>query len=90
LSNHMPEEHQGLAASLVITTINYSISIALGVAGTVERKVVEDSMRHGSFAAVLTGFRSGFYTGIAYASVGVLLGTLFFLRTMIKDGWKVH
>ena len=36
LSNFMPREHQGLAASLVNTIVNYSISIGLGIGGTVE------------------------------------------------------
>lgn len=36
LSNAMPREHQGVAASLVATVVNYSISLALGFAGTVE------------------------------------------------------
>jgi hypothetical protein len=33
LSNSMPKEHQGLAASIVATFVNYSISIGLGIAG---------------------------------------------------------
>jgi hypothetical protein len=40
LSNAMPKEHQGLAASLVNTMVNYSISIGLGIAGTVEANVI--------------------------------------------------
>jgi hypothetical protein len=39
LSNAMPREHQGLAASLVNTIVNYSISIGLGLAATVESQV---------------------------------------------------
>ena len=42
LSNHMAAEHQGLAMSLVNTVVNYSISIALGIAGTVESNVVKN------------------------------------------------
>jgi MFS family permease len=89
LSNHMPPEHQGLAASLVVTTINYSISIALGIAGTVERNIVEHSMlRKEDFR--LKGIQAGLYTGIVYAFVGVVLGLFFFIRTMVKEGWKVQ
>ncbi|KAK4159662.1 putative drug resistance protein [Cladorrhinum sp. PSN259] len=36
LSNSVSKEHQGIAASLVVTTVNYSISLALGIAGTIE------------------------------------------------------
>lgn len=39
LSNSMPREHQGLAASLFTTVINYSISLGLGFAGTIESRV---------------------------------------------------
>ncbi|TGO45413.1 hypothetical protein BCON_0395g00020 [Botryotinia convoluta] len=39
LSNSMHKDHQGLAASLVNTVVNYSISIGLGIAGTVEVQI---------------------------------------------------
>ncbi|KAI9744134.1 MAG: hypothetical protein M1818_002286 [Claussenomyces sp. TS43310] len=35
LSMSVPKEHQGIAASMVLTTTNYAISIGLGIAGTV-------------------------------------------------------
>ena len=35
ISNQMPLEHQGTAASLVNAIVNYSIWIGLGVTGTV-------------------------------------------------------
>ncbi|KAK8220169.1 hypothetical protein M8818_000585 [Zalaria obscura] len=86
LSNHMPREHQGLAMSLVNTMVNYSISIALGIAGTVESNV----NNHGkTFEDTVHGIRCAYYTGIALAGCGLLLGALFFVRTMMKEGWKV-
>lgn len=87
LSNHMPREHQGLAASLVNTMVNYSISIALGIAGT-----VEVSVNHKSSAPedVLWGIRCAWYTGVALAGCGVILGAVYFVRTMLKEGWKVE
>ncbi|KAE9984727.1 hypothetical protein EG328_008344 [Venturia inaequalis] len=39
LSNAVKREHQGIAASLVNTVVNYSISLGLGFAGTVEVNV---------------------------------------------------
>ena len=86
LSNHMPREHQGLAASLVNTMVNYSISISLGIAGTVETSV---NHRRTDFDSVLWGIRCAYYTGIALSAVGVLLGAAFFIKSMIKEGWKV-
>ncbi|XXH05138.1 DNA-directed DNA polymerase gamma mip1 [Hypoxylon texense] len=39
LSDLVSSEHQGIAASLVTTVVNYSSALALGVAGTVELQV---------------------------------------------------
>jgi hypothetical protein len=83
LSNSMPREHQGLAASLVNTMVNYSISIALGIAGT-----VEVSVNNGG-ADVLMGIRCAWWTGVALAAVGVILGACFFGRMFLREGWKV-
>lgn len=87
LSNHMPREHQGLAASLVNTMVNYSISIALGIAGTVEVQV----NNHGATPAdTMWGIRCAWYTGVALAGCGVILGAVYFVRTMLKEGWKIE
>ncbi|KAI9042459.1 MFS transporter [Aspergillus affinis] len=71
LSNSMPRQHQGLAASLVTTTVNYSISMGLGFAGTVESHV-----NHGG-KDVLRGYRGALYMGIGLAGLGVLVSVLF-------------
>ncbi|KAI9711867.1 MAG: hypothetical protein M1820_002012 [Bogoriella megaspora] len=86
LSNHMPREHQGLAASLVNTMVNYSISISLGIAGTVETAA---NGRKTDYDSLLWGIRCAYYTGIALSVAGVLLGAAFFIKSMIKEGWKV-
>lgn len=88
LSNHMPREHQGLAASLVNTMVNYSISIALGIAGTVETAVNNKGPTQ-TPEDVLWGIRCAGYTGIALAGCGVLLGAIYFAKTMVREGWKV-
>ncbi|KAF2252230.1 multidrug-resistance type transporter [Trematosphaeria pertusa] len=82
LSNHMPPEHQGLAASLVNTVVNYSISIALGIAGTVEVYAPGSD-------DVLRSNRNAQYAAIGLAAMGVVLGILFFVKTMVKEGWQV-
>ncbi|CDO93406.1 unnamed protein product [Kluyveromyces dobzhanskii CBS 2104] len=64
LSNAMPASHQGLAASLVNTIINYSISIGLGFAGTIESQIsVENNL--------LKGYRGAYYMGIGLAGLGI-------------------
>lgn len=67
LSNHMPPEHQGLAASLINTVINYSISIGLGMAGTVEVHVNQGGSKQ------LRGYRGAWYLGIGLDALGVFL-----------------
>lgn len=67
LSNHMPPEKQGIAASLVNTVINYSISIGLGIAGTVESQV-DDGGKN-----LLDGYRGAWYVGIGLSGFGMLL-----------------
>jgi len=82
LSNHMPSEHQGLAASLVNTVVNYSMSIALGIAATVE-------VYAPGHENVLIANQNAHHTALGLAGVGVLLGVLFFVKSIIKEGWKV-
>ncbi|KAL7960840.1 MFS general substrate transporter [Trichoderma compactum] len=71
LSNAMPREHQGLAASLIATTINYSISLSLGFAGTIETQL----NHHGS--DLLRGYRSALYFSVGLAGFGMVLTLLF-------------
>ncbi|KAF2190212.1 MFS general substrate transporter [Zopfia rhizophila CBS 207.26] len=80
LSNHMPREHQGLAASLVNTVVNYSISISLGIAGTVEVYAPYND-------DLFVQNRNACYSAIGLAGLGVILGLMFFIRSMIRDGW---
>jgi MFS family permease len=86
LSNFMPRDHQGLAASLVNTFVNYGISIALGIAGTVEMTVTEGAVDGPEF---LKGVRASMYTSMGLAGFGVVLGAMFFAKSMMRDGWKV-
>lgn len=67
LSNHMSPEKQGIAASLVNTVINYSISIGLGIAGTVESQVNDGGKK------LLDGYRGAWYVGIGLDGLGILL-----------------
>jgi len=71
LSNAFKREHQGVAASLVMTVVNYSISIGLGMAGTVE------SHQNDGGRNALKGYRSAFYLGVGLAALGVCVGILF-------------
>jgi hypothetical protein len=74
LSNSMPKEHQCVSASLVNTTINYSISLALGIAGTVEGNVNDGGYN------VLEGYRGAWYLGIGLAGTGTVIVVIFGLN----------
>ncbi|TRX91887.1 hypothetical protein FHL15_007206 [Xylaria flabelliformis] len=72
LSNAVKREHQGVAASLVNTVVNYSISLGVGFAGIVELHV-----NHGD---QLAGYRGGLYFGIGLASLGLGICIIFLIR----------
>ncbi|KAJ5503781.1 hypothetical protein N7463_006655 [Penicillium fimorum] len=75
LSNSMPRHHQGLAASLVATTVNYSIPLGLGFVGTVETQVNDAGNN------VLRGYRGALYMGIGLAALGLALSICFMLTS---------
>ncbi|KAJ5679958.1 hypothetical protein N7462_008202 [Penicillium macrosclerotiorum] len=79
LSNAMPRHHQGLAASLVATTVNYSISLGLGIAGTVESHVNDAGQN------TLRGYRGALYMGVGLAGLGLLFSICFMFAS-----WKRH
>lgn len=70
LSDTMPKEHQGVAASLVNTVVNYSISLGLGFAGTVEVHV-NDGGRD-----TLKGYRGAWYMSTGLAGLGVVVSLI--------------
>jgi MFS family permease len=79
LSDAMPQEHQGLAASLVTTFVNYSISIGLGIAGTVEAY----TSRQGSDAQ--RGITNARWSGVALAATAVCIALFYCLVEVIQS-----
>ncbi|CAF1244132.1 unnamed protein product [Rotaria sordida] len=71
VSNTMPINQQGVAASMLNTVINWSISLGLGIAGTVESQLLKRGR------TVLEGYRGGLYVGIGLSGVGVIVALLF-------------
>ncbi|KAI0185132.1 major facilitator superfamily transporter [Xylaria flabelliformis] len=69
LSDAVKKEHQGIAASLVNTVVNYSISLGVGFAGTVEVNV--------SRGDKLAGYRGGLYLGTGVAAFGLIVSLIF-------------
>ena len=59
LSDMVSAKRQGAAASLVNTVVNYSVSIGLGIAGTVETCADKDGLH------ALQGYRAALWTSVA-------------------------
>ncbi|KAI1208128.1 major facilitator superfamily MFS-1 [Annulohypoxylon truncatum] len=79
LSNAAERKHQGTAASLVSTVMNYSISIGLGVARTVQSRV---DIGGKSIGNKLTGYRAALYSALGLAGLGALICTMYLLKTL--------
>jgi MFS family permease len=79
LSAAMPHEHQGLAASLVTTFVNYSISIGLGIAGTV------DTYTNRGATDVQRGIVNARWSGVALAAAAVCIGLVYCLFENIES-----
>ena len=78
LSNLIPKQHQGIAASLINTIVNYSISIGLGIAGTVESRV----NRNG--ANTEQGYHSALYSAVGLSGLGCIVSAIFAIRTTLS------
>jgi Major Facilitator Superfamily. len=77
LSNSVEKEHQGVAASLVTTIVNYSISLSLGFAGTVETHVNNGGLTP---ADTLKGYRGALYFSTGLGGLGILLSLVYTLK----------
>ncbi|KXJ91054.1 major facilitator superfamily-domain-containing protein [Microdochium bolleyi] len=78
LSDAVPRRHQGVAASLVNTVVNYSISLALGFAGTAESYLSHDiSTKQG----LEFGYRIGLYMAVGLAGLGWLTSIAFLVKS---------
>ena len=76
----MAHEHQGIGASLVNTAVNYSISIGLGMAGTVEGHVNRGGLD------VLRGYRGAWYLGVGLGVLGMAVSVCFILFESTSGG----
>ena len=78
----MKKEHQGVAASLVNTVVNYSISLGLGFAGTIEVHVNNGGK---TFGDTLHGYRSAMYMGIGLSGLGLGLAVVFLAKSSLDE-----
>jgi hypothetical protein len=82
LSNAVSKNHQGIGASLVNTVVNYSISLGLGFAGTVEVHVNNGGRTP---ADVLKGYRGAWYMGVALSGLGMVIAAIFVVICLKRD-----
>ena len=82
LSNAVSREHQGVAASLVNTVVNYSISLSLGIAGTIEVNVNKGGMTQHDLQL---GYRGGLYLAVGLAGLGMAIGIMFVARKKLLE-----
>ncbi|KAI9691649.1 MAG: hypothetical protein M1822_007720 [Bathelium mastoideum] len=81
-SSTTPKQYQGMAASIVMTVVNYSISLGLGFAGTIETNI-----NHGGVtpADKLHGYRGALWFSVGLAGLGTLLGLTFEAKRRLKN-----
>lgn len=82
LSDAVSKEHQGIAASLVNTVVNYSISLGLGFAGTVEVYVVDGGTTPED---TLRGYRASMYMAIGLSGLGLIISGVHCVRCWMRD-----
>ncbi|KAL4922434.1 hypothetical protein BDW62DRAFT_172506 [Aspergillus aurantiobrunneus] len=76
-SDAVPPERQGIGASVVTIRVNYSISLGLGFAGTVERKV---SNGGNTYDDREEGYRGAFYFELGLSGLGLVLSLVFLIK----------
>ncbi|KAJ0118241.1 hypothetical protein J7T55_009024 [Diaporthe amygdali] len=85
LSDAVKKEHQGIAASLVATVVNYSISLGVGFAGTVEVHINNGGKTK---ADLLKGYKGALYLGIGLAGLGLVICLVFLGRDKLRSSRK--
>jgi MFS family permease len=78
----VPQKYQGMAASIVMTVVNYSISLGLGFAGTLETNI-----NHGgkTKADKLKGYQGAQWLSVGMAGFGFALSLLYAYRDAKKS-----
>ncbi|KAH6661150.1 major facilitator superfamily domain-containing protein [Truncatella angustata] len=88
LSNAVSKRHQGIAASLVNTVVNYSIALGLGFAGTVEYQVSNGGQTQED---KLKGYRGAYYMGMGISGLGVIICLTFVYKShFVKRSKSKH
>ncbi|KAF2264733.1 MFS general substrate transporter [Lojkania enalia] len=84
MSSALPKEKQGIAASLVSTMVNYSISCGLGFAGSIHRYTIVHEIQE----VRLIGLRGALYLAVALGLFGMLIAFIFIFVSHGKERRK--
>jgi MFS family permease len=81
-ANAVPKRLQGMGASVVMTIVNYSISLGLGFAGTLETNI-----NHGGLTPEdrLYGYRGALWLGVGLGGLALALSLIFMAKTLWRD-----
>lgn len=77
MSNFFPPQQQGVAGSLISTVVNYSISLGLGLASTVEVHVNDNGRDR------MAGIRGGWFMGVGLGGLGVIVCVAFVVKSIL-------
>lgn len=84
-SNAVPQQFQGMGASIVMTVINYSISLGLGFAGTIETNINNGGK---TTADILHGYRGAMWFSVGLAGLGVALSLIYEVKDRLRSKTK--
>ncbi len=80
-ANAVPQQYQGMGASIVLTVINYSISLGLGFAGTIEMQIGDGRT---SNTDKLLGYQGALWFSVGLAGFGLIISLAF----VGKERWS--
>lgn len=81
-SNTVRRDQQGIAGSLMGTVLSYSLSIGVGISGTIEAYTNDNGHK------ILQGYRSALYFGIGLCVVATLIAVIFIrVPKDEREGW---
>lgn len=80
-SNAVPQQYQGMGASIVMTIVNCSISLGLGLAGTIETNINHRGLTKSDR---LVGYHGALWLSVALAGLGPILSLIF----VVKGYWR--
>ncbi|TFB02991.1 Drug resistance protein [Trichoderma ghanense] len=87
-SSTVARQYQGMGASIVMTLVNYSISLGLGFAGTIETNINRGGHTK---TDLLHGYRGALWFSVGLTGLGTILSLIYLFKTQFKPksevGW---